>query len=65
MKQELTKEQDRRRLKGLRILARIIVRHRLAHPELYANGVSVNGASPAATGGVNDGEKTKDTEERA
>ena len=52
-------------MKGLRILARIIVRHRLAHPELYANGVSVNGASPAATGGVNDGEKTKDTEERA
>ena len=27
-------------MKGLRILARIIVRHRLAHPELYANGVS-------------------------
>ena len=45
-------------MKGLRILARIIVRHRLAHPELYANGVSVNGSSPAATGGVNDGEKT-------
>ena len=58
MKQELTKEQERRRLKGLRILARIIVRHRLAHPELYANGVSVNGASPAATGGMVDGEKT-------
>ena len=59
MKQELTKEQERRRLKGLRILARIIVRHRLAHPELYANGVSsVNGASPAAGGGVVDGEKT-------
>ena len=43
MKQELTKEQERRRLKGLRILARIIVRHRLAHPELYANGVSGEG----------------------
>ena len=52
-------------MKGLRILARIIVRHRLAHPELYANGVSVNGSSPTATGGVNDGEKTKGTKERA
>ena len=49
-------------MKGLRILARIIVRHRLAHPELYANGVSVNGASPAATGGMVDGEKTTSKE---
>ena len=58
MKQELTKEQEERRLKGLRILARIIVRHRLAHPELYANGVSGEESSPAAGGGMVDGEKT-------
>ncbi len=44
-------------MKGLRILARIIVRHRLAHPELNANGVSGGGASPAPSCGVVDGEK--------
>ena len=36
MKQHLTDEQERMRLAGLRILARIIVRHRLEHPEHYA-----------------------------
>lgn len=34
-KQGLTEEQERRRIAGLRILARIIARHCLAHPELY------------------------------
>ena len=32
---KLTKTQERRRIEGLRILARIIARHYLAHPELY------------------------------
>ena len=58
MKQELTKEQEERRLKGLRILARIIVRHRLAHPELYSNGASVDGVSSDPWGGVIDDEET-------
>ena len=58
MKQELTKEQEERRLKGLRILARIIVRHRLAHPELYSNGASGDGVSSDPWGGVIDDEET-------
>ena len=35
MKPGLTEEQEMRRIQGLRILARIIRRHYLAHPELY------------------------------
>ena len=38
----LTPAQEAQRLDGLRALARVIVRHYLAHPELY----------PATTGGV-------------
>ena len=34
-KQRLSDEQERKRLEGLRILARIIVRHYQAHPEKY------------------------------
>ena len=34
-KRGLTRSQERRRIEGLRILARIIARHYLAHPELY------------------------------
>ena len=33
--QRLSDEQERMRLEGLRILARIIVRHYQAHPEKY------------------------------
>ena len=40
-KRGLTPSQEERRIEGLRILARIIARHYLAHPELY----------PAPTGG--------------
>ena len=58
MKQELTKEQERRRLKGLRILARIIVRHRLAHPELYSNGASEDTVSPDPWDSMVDDEET-------
>ena len=35
---KLTKNQERRRIEGLRILARIIARHYLANPHLYPNG---------------------------
>ena len=34
-KRNLTRTQERRRIEGLRLLARIIARHYLAHPELY------------------------------
>ena len=34
-KRNLTEEQESQRLEGLRVLARIIARHYLAHPELY------------------------------
>ena len=40
----LTKNQERRRIEGLRILARIIARHYLANPHLYRDGAaSANG----------------------
>lgn len=35
-RQRLSDEQERMRLEGLRILARIIVQHYHAHPEKYA-----------------------------
>ena len=34
-KRRLTEDQECQRMEGLRILARIIARHYLAHPELY------------------------------
>lgn len=57
MKRQLTEEQDRLRLKGLRILARIIVRHRLNHPELYADVPSENGTGPDANGDTERGSR--------
>ena len=38
-KRKLTRDQERQRIEGLRILARIIARHYLAHPELYPQPV--------------------------
>ena len=52
---KLTKNQERRRIEGLRILARIIARHYLANPHLYPNG-----SAPAVgqtTGDGNTGRK--------
>ena len=53
-KRKLTPKQERQRIEGLRILARIMARHYLANPELYANGAAgerdasaVNGQPPA------------------
>ena len=45
-KRKLTEDQERQRMDGLRILARIIARHYLAHPELYPQ--PVDGTAPAA-----------------
>ena len=56
-KRRLSPKQERQRIEGLRMLARIIARHYLANPELYANGVvgdrdasAVNGPPPAVPG---------------
>ena len=53
-KQGLTRSQERRRIEGRRILARIIARHYMAHPELYPDPqrpdgteMSVNGHAPS------------------
>ena len=48
-KGRLTKAQERRRIEGLRMLARIIARHYLANPHLYRNG------SAPAKGRLTDG----------
>ena len=37
-KRNLTARQEKRRMEGLRALARIIARHYLANPHLYRNG---------------------------
>ena len=48
-KGKLTRTQERRRIEGLRILARIIARHYLAHPELYPSP-GVDGEAPSVNG---------------
>ena len=47
-KGRLTRTQERRRIEGLRILARIIARHYLEHPDLYPSPVD-----DGPVGGVN------------
>ena len=49
-KQGLTRSQERRRIEGLRILARIIARHYLAHPELYPDPEGPDGKSRSVNG---------------
>ena len=56
---KLTKNQERRRIEGLRILARIIARHYLANPHLYPNG------STPADGQPTDGRETGRKEDGA
>ena len=46
-KRKLTDRQERRRIEGLRILARIIARHYLANPHLYRNGADGDGSQSA------------------
>ena len=52
-KKRLTPAQDQSRIEGLRVLARIIARHYLAHPELYPDPSGANGAVPPVKGGAN------------
>ena len=49
-KRRLTEDQEHQRLEGLRILARIIARHYLAHPELYPQPVDAADGSGSARG---------------
>ena len=48
--QQLTDEQEQQRLEGLRILARIIARHHLAHPELYRGASGEGSQTPSPAG---------------
>ena len=57
-KKRLTPDQDRQRIDGLRVLARIIARHYLAHPELYPDPSGTEGTVPPARGDANGGRKT-------
>jgi len=50
-KRRLTEEQESQRMDGLRILARIIARHYVAHPELYPQ--PVDAADGHAEGSMN------------
>ena len=51
-KGRLTDRQERRRIEGLRILARIIARHYLANPHLYPNGSAGDGSQSAKKEGA-------------
>ena len=53
-KRRLTEDQERQRMDGLRILARIIARHYLAHPELYP--IPGDGTAPVLKDGKAAGE---------
>ena len=47
-KVRLTREQEEMRLQGLRILARIMARHYLSHPDLYSGDAVGNGGADLA-----------------
>ena len=49
-KRRLTAKQERQRIEGLRILARIIARHYLANPHLYRNGATPANGQPTDAG---------------
>ena len=46
----LTDEQEQQRIEGLRILARIIARHYLAHPDLYPDPSGEGSGTPSSAG---------------
>ena len=49
-KRRLTPAQERQRIQGLRILARIIARHYLDNPHLYRNGSAPANGQPTDGG---------------
>ena len=49
-KQGLIRGQERRRIEGLRILARIIAQHYMAHPELYPDPRGEDGTAQPVNG---------------
>lgn len=49
-KRRLTRNQERRRIEGLRALARVIARHYLDNPHLYRNGSAPARGQPADDG---------------
>ena len=57
-KQKLTRAQERRRIEGLRLLARIIAHHYLAHPELYPDP-GADGADPPVNKGASPREEAE------
>ena len=60
-KRRLTERQERRRIAGLRMLARVIARHYLANPHLYRDDSVGNGAAPAVNGlTTRDGEAVRE-----
>ena len=59
-RQQLSDEQERMRLEGLRILARIIVQHYRAHPEKYPGGaVGEREAPPVDVPPAGEGERPR------
>ena len=55
-RQQLSDEQEQMRLEGLRVIARIIARHALAHPGLYGDSCDARGAgTPPLDGQVDAG----------
>ena len=51
-KRRLTPRQERQRMDGLRILARIIARHCLDNPHLYGKDAAVDGSQTAPEEGA-------------
>ncbi len=49
-KKRLTLAQNHQRVEGLRVLARIIARHYLEHPDLYPDPPGAEGAVPPVQG---------------
>ena len=58
-KRRLTPKQERQRIQGLRILARVIARHYLANPKLYANGAAGDAAAFAVNDRLPDGDTAR------
>lgn len=62
----LSDEQERMRLEGLRILARIIARHVVSAPDLYRDGPDGRETGPPPHyGQVSDGEPSERTDHAA